>query len=255
MTIAVSAKGSRRRRLMSAAAVLVAAVTVAGGVRVALGALPSTGERLGSGSSPSPQARPGDAQAGGGVDGPGSGPSIEERSRARWSGVQGAGQVLPKSAARDLATSDSPETPSSDVVVRIPALGLDWSRRLTDGIGTAQLRNGLGHVPTTAEPGAVGNCVVAGHRSGVADPPFRDIDAIRVGSSVVIEGAGRVWTYRVTGREIVEPSATSVLAAVPGHPELTTQHAVLTLLTCWPAAGHAKRVAIYATLAATAITT
>ncbi|MEO3976919.1 sortase [Streptomyces sp. CAU 1734] len=134
-------------------------------------------------------------------------------------------------------------------VLRIPALGADWAQPVYDGVNDKQLRSGIGHFPRTEEPGQIGNFALAGHRSGVADPAFRDIDRIRPGAAVRVTTATRItYTYTVTRIRTVAPTDVNVIAQVPGRPDATPTKATLTLVTCWPATGHSKRVIVEANL-------
>jgi sortase A len=134
-------------------------------------------------------------------------------------------------------------------VLRIPALGKDWAQPVYDGVGDQQLRAGVGHFPTTEQPGQIGNFALAGHRSGVADPAFRDIDRITTGAEIQVTTAHRItYTYTVTRVRTVAPTDVNVIAQVPGQPSATPTKAKLTLVTCWPATGHSKRVVVEADL-------
>jgi sortase A len=134
-------------------------------------------------------------------------------------------------------------------VLRIPALGKDWAQPVYDGVGDQQLRAGVGHFPTTEQPGQIGNFALAGHRSGVADPAFRDIDRITAGAEIQVTTAHRItYTYTVTRVRTVAPTDVIVIAQVPGQASATPTKAKLTLVTCWPATGHAKRVVVEADL-------
>ncbi|MFF8786781.1 sortase [Streptomyces sp. NPDC015125] len=134
-------------------------------------------------------------------------------------------------------------------VLRIPALGASWAQPVYEGVGSQQLRAGVGHFDGTAEPGQIGNFGLAGHRSGVADPPFRDVDRLKLGSSIKVTAADRkTYTYAVTRIRVVEPSNVNVLLPVPGNPNTVPTKAKLTLVTCWPATGHSKRVIVEADL-------
>ncbi|MFG2211039.1 sortase [Streptomyces sp. NPDC048638] len=134
-------------------------------------------------------------------------------------------------------------------VLRIPALGKDWAQPVYDGVGDTQLRAGVGHFPGTEQAGQVGNFALAGHRSGVADPAFRDIDRITTGAEIQVTTAHRItYVYTVTRVHTVAPSDVNVIAQVPGHPNTAPTKAKLTLVTCWPATGHTKRVVVEADL-------
>ncbi|MFK0047828.1 sortase [Streptomyces sp. NPDC090741] len=134
-------------------------------------------------------------------------------------------------------------------VVRIPALGEDWAQPVYEGVADKQLRAGIGHFPDTEQPGQVGNFALAGHRSGVADPAFRQIDNIKPGSVISVTTADRItYTYTVARVRTVEPNDVNVIAQVPDNPAATPTKAKLTLVTCWPATGHSKRVVVEADL-------
>ncbi|AJC54996.1 sortase [Streptomyces sp. 769] len=135
-------------------------------------------------------------------------------------------------------------------VVRIPALGRNWAEPVYQGTEPKQLRAGLGHFDSTEEAGGLGNFVLAGHRSGIPSPPLRDIDNIRPGASIIVSTPQRItYTYTVTRISTVDPTDVAVTAQVPGHPSATPTKALLTLVTCWPAEGHSKRVVVEAALA------
>jgi sortase A len=135
-------------------------------------------------------------------------------------------------------------------VVRIPALGAGWAQPVYQGTEPQQLRSGLGHFDGTEEAGQVGNFVLAGHRSGIPSPPLRNIDSIHPGDSITVSTPERItYTYTVTDVSTVAPTDVAVTAQVPGHPSATPTKAMLTLVTCWPADGHSKRVVVEATLA------
>ncbi|MFE3631571.1 sortase [Streptomyces goshikiensis] len=134
-------------------------------------------------------------------------------------------------------------------VLRIPALGKAWAQPVYEGVADRQLRSGVGHFPGTEKPGQVGNYAVAGHRSGVASPAFRDIDAVRPGAAITVTTSTRItYTYRVVKVTTVAPTDVNVIAQVPGNPKATPTKASLTLVTCWPANGHSKRTVVTATL-------
>ncbi|MGW1976484.1 class E sortase [Streptomyces sp. NPDC001889] len=136
-------------------------------------------------------------------------------------------------------------------VLRIPALGRTWSQPVYDGIGDRQLRAGIGHFPQTEEPGQTGNYAIAGHRSGISDPAFRDIDNIKRGSDIHVTTADRItYTYTVTRVRTVAPTDVDVIAQVPGKPAATPTKAKLTIVTCWPANGSSKRIVVEADLTA-----
>ncbi|MGW0670597.1 sortase [Streptomyces sp. NPDC002746] len=134
-------------------------------------------------------------------------------------------------------------------VLRIPALGSGWAQPVYEGVSDRQLRAGVGHFPGTERPGQIGNYAIAGHRSGVASPAFRNIDRIKSGASISVTTANRItYTYKVVSIQTVAPTNVNVIAQVPGKPTATPTKPVLTLVTCWPANGSSKRVVVTADL-------
>jgi sortase A len=156
------------------------------------------------------------------------------------------------SAEKGHAVGGSPGTgPGGRIteVLRIPALGKDWAQPIYEGVTDRQLRAGVGHFPGTEQPGQIGNFALAGHRSGVSDPAFRNIDRITKGATITVTTAHRVtYTYSVARTLTVAPTDVDVIAQVPGQPTASPTAAKLTLVTCWPATGHSKRVVVEADL-------
>lgn len=104
--------------------------------------------------------------------------------------------------------------------VEIPKLAL--STPLVDGVGTADLQRGAGHIPGTALPGGLGTVGIAAHR----DTFFRPLRRITPGMEVRVAGPRGTYTYEVESTEIVAPEKVDVLD-VAATPQLT-------LITCYP---------------------
>ncbi|MHA6760253.1 class E sortase [Streptacidiphilus sp. PAMC 29251] len=126
-------------------------------------------------------------------------------------------------------------------VLRIPALGVVFP--VAEGVGKYTVLNHgyIGHYPGTALPGQPGNFAVAGHRNTHGEP-FRHLDRLRVGDTVLVEVAG--WTYRYRIDSILpqtSPSDVDTVATVPHsafHPGADYGYrkpgSYLTLTTCTP---------------------
>jgi sortase A len=142
--------------------------------------------------------------------------------------------------------------PTGDAValIRIPRLGPTWQQAVVDDVDPLSLRRGPGHYPGTADFGEIGNAVVSGHRTGHG-APFRRLDEIKVGDEIIVETRDNVFTYRMTGREVVEPTDLEVVLPVPGEPGATPTEALLTLTTCHPPFSASQRLIIYSELAST----
>ncbi|MFI1204816.1 sortase [Streptomyces sp. NPDC020883] len=135
-------------------------------------------------------------------------------------------------------------------VLRIPMFGSSWAQPVYEGTGASQLRAGVGHFIGTEQPGQVGNFALAGHRSGVETPPFQDVEHLTAGARILVTTAHRI-TYTYTVAKVytaVDPDRVDFIAQVPGSPNAVPTKAQMTIVTCWPAQGHAKRDIVVAQL-------
>jgi sortase A len=110
----------------------------------------------------------------------------------------------------------------SDVIgrIEIPALGL--TAPITRDYDVNSLRKGVGHIPTTAEPGGLGTVGLAGHR----DSFFRPLRRITPNMEVRLIDRTGTYHYLVDSTEIVTPDQVRVLS-ITARPELA-------LITCFP---------------------
>jgi sortase A len=133
----------------------------------------------------------------------------------------------------------------------IPRFGADWSKPVLEGTDSELLKKGLGHYPGTARPGGDGNFAVAGHRRTYGDP-FKDLDALRPGDTVIIRDAEHRYTYTVRAEPLrILPTETGVVEPVPRRSPFATPGRYLTLTTCDPEWGHSHRLVVWAELTAT----
>jgi sortase A len=122
--------------------------------------------------------------------------------------------------------------------IQIPRIRLDADLR--DQITQESIDLGPSHWPGTAAAGGYGNVVIGGHRSSHS-APFHDLGVLQAGDSIVlIDTAGRAFTYHVTEQFVVDPDAMWITDQEPGH--------MLTLFTCHPIGSSAQRLVIRATL-------
>ena len=104
--------------------------------------------------------------------------------------------------------------------ISIPAIDLKMA--VMEGADRRALRGGAGWLPSSAEMGAPGNCVIFGHR---------------------MKKYGRdVYTYTVTGKETIEPE--ELFNALSSHNDGYS----LTLVTCTPVGKGTHRLLIYAAM-------
>jgi len=93
---------------------------------------------------------------------------------------------------------------------------------IIQGTGVEDLKKGVGHFAGSVLPGEEDNCVLSGHR----DTVFRQLGKVKLGDKLIVETSAGTFTYEVNGTRIVHENDKTVI--VP------TDHAVLTLTTCYP---------------------
>ncbi|MBK5211199.1 MAG: class D sortase [Coriobacteriia bacterium] len=102
----------------------------------------------------------------------------------------------------------------------IPALGKKFP--IIEGTGEDDLKKGVGHYIQSVLPGINDNCVLSGHR----DTIFAGLGKLKIGNRLVVRTVTGTFTYKISGTRIVDKDDRTVI--VP------TDHAVLTLTTCYP---------------------
>jgi sortase A len=139
-------------------------------------------------------------------------------------------------------------------ILRIPRIGMTGkigahgAKVVVEGVSHEDLKKGPGHYPHTALPGEIGNMVISGHRTTYG-APFNRVDELHTGDPIVIETRTTWFTYRVTGEQIVSPSAVEVTYPVPGKRDAVPTQRLLTLTTCNPKYSAAQRLIVHAVLA------
>ena len=158
---------------------------------------------------------------------------------------------------------EAPETPATertdappipDVVddgevmgmMHIPRLGVDYRRSIAGGVGMdSTLNQGyIGHYPETQRPGEIGNFATAAHRQSYG-APYKEIEQIVEGDSLIVETNDAYIVYRVTSHEIVQPHQIEVIAPVPNEPGVMPTERMITLTTCHPLFSAAQRWITY----------
>ncbi|MFI8183021.1 class E sortase [Actinacidiphila glaucinigra] len=160
-----------------------------------------------------------------------------------------------RTTGRTRTGTTSPQPSQAYAVLRIPRIGV--TAPIAEGISRAKVLNHgyAGHYPHTAQPGQPGNLALAGHRNTHGEP-FRRIDRLRPGDTLVVETATTRYTYVV--RQTVPrttPADGTVIAPVPHstvHPRrhMTGPGHYITLTTCTPEFTSAYRLVVWGGLAA-----
>lgn len=148
-----------------------------------------------------------------------------------------------KSAVSTQATAPSsapqPVRPAEgDVLGRVEIPRLNVSAMVREGVDAKTLSMAVGHVPSTALPGQIGNFAIAAHR----DTLFRALKDIKKDDLVTFRSGNGSYTYEVLGTRIVKPSDVSVLRSDgggviesggdPAQPVDSSR--LLTMITCYP---------------------
>jgi sortase A len=117
--------------------------------------------------------------------------------------------------------------------IEIPAIGVH--HRIFQGVTLHNIDRGPSHWTGSALPGERGNTVFAGHRATYSQP-FRRIDALVPGDSVIFTVDGARSTYRVTGHMVVRPADTWIA--------IQTSAYTGTLYACHPVGSMAERYVV-----------
>jgi sortase A len=124
-------------------------------------------------------------------------------------------------------------------VIEIPRIGLEFY--LVAGVGTEELKQGVGHYTETPMPGQLGNSAFAGHRTTYGQP-FFDIDEVQPGDEIIVTTLDGRFVYRMTSQQIVSPNDYHVVTTT--DPDIAT----LTLTSCHPQWSASERIVVTATL-------
>lgn len=125
--------------------------------------------------------------------------------------------------------------------ILIPRIGANFV--VVKGTGTEELKSGPGIYPETSFPGVGGTTAIAGHRTTYL-APFRHIDALGVGSRIMLFMPYAHFTYAVTGQRVVSPDDVDAAVADIGYSRLV-------LSACTPLFSASHRLLVYARLTRT----
>ena len=138
-----------------------------------------------------------------------------------------------------LAAREAREVPDGAALGRlsIPAIGV--AEPLIQGTSGASLALGPGHYTTTALPGQGATVAVAGHRTTYL-APFRDLNALHRGATILVTMPYGRFTYTVQSLAVVAPDAWWITREV-GYERLV-------LSACNPLFSATQRIVVFARL-------
>lgn len=129
-----------------------------------------------------------------------------------------------------------PPTEETALELSIPKLRVDQT--IVQGTDWEALKQGIGQVQNGANPGAErGNLALAAHND-IYGEFFRYLDKLEAGDEFFIRTRTKIYTYRVTGWEVVKPTDVHVLEPRGG--------ATATLISCYPYGQNTQRIVVYA---------
>ncbi|MCU1515039.1 MAG: class sortase [Microbacteriaceae bacterium] len=149
----------------------------------------------------------------------------------------------------DPVVATAPANAQQFAVMYIPRFGADYSRTVSEGVGTSTVldKNGIGHYPGTQMPGEVGNFAVAAHRT-THGAPFNQLATLQVGDKIYVQTQDGYYTYVYRGLEYVRPTGVGVLDPVPETTGASPTDRLMTMTSCNPKLSAAERIVGYASL-------
>jgi sortase A len=171
--------------------------------------------------------------------------TAEQNARA-WAD-SGASTAAPEGHGSDPVVAARPKAKEVFANLIVPRFGDDFIRPIAEGTGYDVLSNsalGMGHYPTTALPGEIGNFAIASHRTAYGGA-LHIMQRLRVGDHIFIETRDGWYQYTFRNIEYVHVSGVGVLDSVPQNPDATATQRILTMTTCNPLYSSAERMIGY----------
>jgi sortase A len=151
--------------------------------------------------------------------------------------IDPAGVPLP---VPTIKVESTPAAQEAFAIIRVPSLDrLEAGWAIVEGVSRKDLKNGVGHMPSTPLPGQPGNSVFSGHRTTYG-APFHEFDELVPGDIIEVETAIGIHIYEVRETIIVRPTEIWVTQPRDG--------AWLTLTTCNPKFSARERLVVFAEL-------
>lgn len=163
---------------------------------------------------------------------------LEEMVNNRNSSEQNLSEATKNS---DKANEEKKSNELEDVIGIISIDKINIKLPIKSYFNEEEIKSYAGHLPGTARPGELGNCVIAGHRARTRGRLFNRLDELEISDIILITYNSNNFKYEVTDIKIVEPTDISVLNVADGE-------SILTLITCHPIKINSHRLIIKASL-------
>ncbi len=139
----------------------------------------------------------------------------------------------------DAYVAPPPPPPAPEQPRNIQIGAINVNAPVVQGDDWEQLKKGVGHHIGSAMPGVAGNIVLSAHND-IYGEIFRHLDKLVPGDEVVVSTGRQSYTYLINEIRVVDP--TDVWVMDP------TDHASLTLVSCYPYLINNKRIVVFADL-------
>lgn len=140
------------------------------------------------------------------------------------------------------------DTPEARVAIdrstdRLIVPGINLEQKIWFGRDPNLVHKGVWHIPKSSTPDRGSNTVLAGHRWTYRDDAvFYHLDKVSTGDPLVMVYDGKLYTFRVFEKKIVEPTDVYI--------EDPSEETRLTLYTCHPLWSNKQRLVVVAELEA-----
>jgi sortase A len=130
----------------------------------------------------------------------------------------------------------APQSPQSALRLIVPKLNLDQT--IVQGTDWEALKQGVGQLQNGANPGDDSGNVVLNAHNDIYGELFRHLDQLEPGDRFQVQTQSDIFTYEITGSEVVEPNAVHVM-----NP---TDDPTVTLISCYPYQVDTQRIVVFA---------
>ena len=130
----------------------------------------------------------------------------------------------------------APQTNQTALRLIIPKLNIDQT--IVQGTDWEALKQGVGQLQNGVNPSDPrGNVVFSAHND-IYGELFRYLDQLEAGDQFQVQTETQIFTYQITGWEVVEPTAVHVLES--------SVNPTATLISCYPYQVDNKRIVVFA---------
>jgi sortase A len=151
----------------------------------------------------------------------------QNQLRKQWQQEKTVARQTPRAALKTNSQSSKPKAQSPWPHTRLIIPNADVDAIVLSGWDEKTLAKAPGHWPSSALPGQVGNCAIAGHRN-IYGSPFYKVDTLPPGAPIQLQTPDATYLYRVIEVKAVGDADTTVLQP-SSEPSMAS---LLTLVTC-----------------------